>query len=955
MDAAHPLCRGGIGVEREQGLIPADDRRRERPASAGDGHGVGARLAVVGEDGVEPENGAHFGRGGGAEPRGEGVVGEQLLQRGGEVVGLGGSDETGVLVGDAVAEAGRAGHGHGAGHRHGFKNGLWVALILGALGVDSALPHESKQLGMRDARAELGADVEPRGEVGQGGGLGSLADDEQASARAELGGQATDRLDEQVDALLAGEAPGGEDEAGLAPAQRSRRLIGEDEVGHKPQSVARDGVLEGEVVENAGRGGDDDIGGAEKLAFEEAGLGELPGIGAVFAEHGPRPVVSAAGDESGAAAIVAEGAGDADGDIAAPELVGEDLGGAVGLAQAADALGNLGEEDAGLEVAVVADAPDAAEHLGHERCGDGVVCGIAVGDVDDPVERGPEAAVEATLAVEQTEALTDAQRRVGAGDDNEGAGDAVSWGLIVNGGQVREFRPGAGRGASFCRGKGGGGARGGGVSIVEARDRAAGARGVAGERCVVTFVVPMFQAERTVGQTVRSILDDLDVSAVAGEVIVVDDGSRDSGPAVVEQIAERDGRVRVIRRSNRGPSAARNTGIDVSRGEWLRFVDADDEVVAGSTRRLLAAAERAGAGGACGAYELMDERGRLLGRRCPCAAGTDGMVGVAQLLDGNAMGTGALALRRSALGPRRFDEAMRSCEDWDLWLRLAGGSDGVGAGGVRWAGLAAADEPVKRYRVSPAGLSRNFGAMLRAARGVADRGHARAGSAGGSGHRQTLARQAVAYATMQVLAPEDGALDRAAAMVKPDEARMWTAADLGSAAAWAVLVGLGMRPEVVAGAAWVGRIEAWWDVLETRGLVASEHSQGAWRVFAAEALPPSAIAVECVRRVRADGAARAVIVGMGQNGQLVAAAAAGLGLAVEARDDRQGVGRMVDEPIDRDAWVVVSPTDDRRLVERLAGRIRPERTIRWSEVRGELTAQMLRTLDDARAAATGVA
>ena len=60
------------------------------------------------------------------------------------------------------------------------------------------------------------------------------------------------------------------------------------------------------------------------------------------------------------------------------------------------------------------------------------------------------------------------------------------------------------------------------------------------------------------------------------EVICVDDGSTDGSAAILEEYAEKDSRVRVLRQENKGAGAARNLGIDAAHGEYIAFIDADD-------------------------------------------------------------------------------------------------------------------------------------------------------------------------------------------------------------------------------------------------------------------------------------------------------------------------------------------------------------------------------------------
>ena len=71
------------------------------------------------------------------------------------------------------------------------------------------------------------------------------------------------------------------------------------------------------------------------------------------------------------------------------------------------------------------------------------------------------------------------------------------------------------------------------------------------------------------------------------EVILVDDGSVDDGTAIVREIAQLDGRFRLIAGSGKGVSSARNIGLDYARGGWMAFVDADDTLPVNAIESLV--------------------------------------------------------------------------------------------------------------------------------------------------------------------------------------------------------------------------------------------------------------------------------------------------------------------------------------------------------------------------------
>lgn len=107
----------------------------------------------------------------------------------------------------------------------------------------------------------------------------------------------------------------------------------------------------------------------------------------------------------------------------------------------------------------------------------------------------------------------------------------------------------------------------------------------------VSAIVPCFNTKDCVNSAIVSALEQKSVDV---EVVVVDDGSTDGTADVVSNAHKFDERVRVIRLpENKGPSAARNTGIDAARGEWIGLLDADDRWEPTRLKTLLQHADEA--------------------------------------------------------------------------------------------------------------------------------------------------------------------------------------------------------------------------------------------------------------------------------------------------------------------------------------------------------------------------
>jgi len=107
------------------------------------------------------------------------------------------------------------------------------------------------------------------------------------------------------------------------------------------------------------------------------------------------------------------------------------------------------------------------------------------------------------------------------------------------------------------------------------------------KRQKISVVIPLYNKGYYVLNAIQSALSQ--DSAVL-EVVVVDDGSTDSGPERVEGL--NDSRVRLIRKKNGGVSSARNRGIQEAQGEYISFLDADDTYLEGFVAEILQLIER---------------------------------------------------------------------------------------------------------------------------------------------------------------------------------------------------------------------------------------------------------------------------------------------------------------------------------------------------------------------------
>ncbi|MBE5821327.1 MAG: glycosyltransferase [Clostridiales bacterium] len=92
---------------------------------------------------------------------------------------------------------------------------------------------------------------------------------------------------------------------------------------------------------------------------------------------------------------------------------------------------------------------------------------------------------------------------------------------------------------------------------------------------LITVIVPVYNVEKYIRNCIESIINQTYSNL---EIILVDDGSLDSSPQIIDEYAKKDKRIRVIHKENGGVSSARNAGLKIASGEYITFVDSDDTI-----------------------------------------------------------------------------------------------------------------------------------------------------------------------------------------------------------------------------------------------------------------------------------------------------------------------------------------------------------------------------------------
>ena len=197
---------------------------------------------------------------------------------------------------------------------------------------------------------------------------------------------------------------------------------------------------------------------------------------------------------------------------------------------------------------------------------------------------------------------------------------------------------------------------------------------VRSQKPLVSVVMPAYNAEKYIADAIRSVLRQ---TLTDLELIVIDDGSVDKTAQIVREMAGIDERIRFCpNEKNMGTARSRNRGMDLSRGEYVAFLDSDDNWHPRKLEKQMQMMENTRAELVYCSYAIVDGDGA---KRCrdflvPETIDLDG------LLKENVIGCSTVLLNRSTAESCRFRDDFYH-EDYVLWLQML--QSGCRMAGVR--------------------------------------------------------------------------------------------------------------------------------------------------------------------------------------------------------------------------------------------------------------------------------
>lgn len=180
----------------------------------------------------------------------------------------------------------------------------------------------------------------------------------------------------------------------------------------------------------------------------------------------------------------------------------------------------------------------------------------------------------------------------------------------------------------------------------------------------ISVIIPLYNKETTIERTVKSVLLQ---TYQDFELLIVDDGSTDRSMTIVQSFD--DGRIWVASQENRGPGAARNTGVRYAKTDWIVFLDADDELLPDALAHFVTLREVNSTIDIFDCSTIIRHDGKEKTRKNPIEGEISNNL-KACFFGAIGPGSGHAMFRKTVLEQFQYDEKLRRFEDAELIVRM---------------------------------------------------------------------------------------------------------------------------------------------------------------------------------------------------------------------------------------------------------------------------------------------
>ncbi len=213
----------------------------------------------------------------------------------------------------------------------------------------------------------------------------------------------------------------------------------------------------------------------------------------------------------------------------------------------------------------------------------------------------------------------------------------------------------------------------------------------------ISLILPVFNAEKTIEKTLNSIIKQ---TFKDFEVIIIDDGSTDLSHKICDEYAVKDFRIHVIHKINEGVAAARQIGINKTKGEYSIHIDADDWIEPTMLEELYNTAKAQNSDIVIADYFLNTDKFQKVCKQCPTSMNPQHIL--MDMFNNKLFGALWNKLIRTNLYKKynaSFFQDINHCEDLLIWVQLLQNSD---------LQISYCPKPFYHYCTNPTSITNNF-------------------------------------------------------------------------------------------------------------------------------------------------------------------------------------------------------------------------------------------------------